>query len=193
MGIIGDRGARDIPEYTIWANMIYRCTNANHEAFHRYGGRGITVCERWRSSFKAFYEDMGPRPSLEHSLDRRDNDGNYEPGNVRWATAQEQSENSSTPRFVEHNGRQISVSELSRQSGVKITTLFHRLNSGQTPEQAISSVAEYDKKYCYNGESLTLRQWADKLGLSYGALHARLRRGWDIEKALSTPNPRNII
>jgi hypothetical protein len=71
--------------------MIARCTCSTHHNFHNYGGRGIKICARWRNSFAAFLEDMGECPSMKHSVDRIDNDGNYEPGNCRWATMKEQS------------------------------------------------------------------------------------------------------
>jgi len=79
--------------YNTWANMIQRCTNPNRKEYKNYGGRGITVCERWRSSFKDFASDVGDRP-FGLSLDRIDNDKGYEPGNTRWATQKEQIQNS---------------------------------------------------------------------------------------------------
>lgn len=81
------------PEYLAWINMISRCENPGLPRFPDYGGRGITICSRWRSSFEAFFADMGLRPSPRHSLDRKNNDGNYEPGNCRWATPSEQRNN----------------------------------------------------------------------------------------------------
>ena len=83
------------PEYNSWANMIQRCHNPSRPKFRYYGGRGISVCAEWRDSFAAFLAYIGPRPSPRHSVDRfPDNDGNYEPGNVRWATQKEQVANS---------------------------------------------------------------------------------------------------
>lgn len=86
-------GMSRAPEYTAWLRMIERCYDDENPSFEYYGGRGIYVCQRWRSAFAAFYADMGLRPSPHHSLDRIDNDGNYEPGNVRWATPRQQANN----------------------------------------------------------------------------------------------------
>jgi len=81
-------------EYNTWRNMKARCYNQNSTWYRNYGGRGIQVCKRWRESFEAFLADVGRKPSPKHSLDRfPDNDGNYEPGNVRWATRKQQAQN----------------------------------------------------------------------------------------------------
>jgi len=87
------RKGREAPEYFIYKNMMNRCFRSEDRRYNYYGGRGITVCEKWRSSYEAFLKDVGRRPSPKHSIDRIDNDGNYEPGNIRWATKSEQGRN----------------------------------------------------------------------------------------------------
>jgi hypothetical protein len=87
-------GSAGTPEYRTWRNIKTRCLNPNATRYENWGGRGITICDRWRNSFEAFLEDMGAKPSPKHSIDRwPNNDGNYEPRNCRWATASEQAFN----------------------------------------------------------------------------------------------------
>lgn len=90
------------PTYVCWKAMRQRCAFPKHQSFHRYGGRGIKVCERW-DDFVVFLADMGERPSMAHSLDRVDNNGNYEPGNVRWATRRQQSESKGDRQIFTNN------------------------------------------------------------------------------------------
>lgn len=97
------------PEYRSWLGMKERCHNPRDKDFALYGGRGIVVCDRWRTSYENFLADMGRRPTLKHSIDRRDSDGNYELENCRWATRREQSRNSRRCRLDETKVRAIRV------------------------------------------------------------------------------------
>ena len=90
--------------YKSWSELIQRCTNPNNKRYERYMGRGITVCTRWLNSFENFLEDMGERPSKDHSIDRIDNDGNYEPSNCRWTTYKEQNSNQRSNVWMTFNG-----------------------------------------------------------------------------------------
>lgn len=126
--------------YVSWLQMIQRCENRKHNSFARYGGRGITVCDRWRQSFDAFLEDMGPRPDG-HSLDRIDNSGDYEPDNARWATPGQQAQNQSTTNLIECRGEVLSLSEWSRRSRISRTGIRKRLLAGWSPERALTAPA----------------------------------------------------
>lgn len=132
-------GGSRTPEYNVWAMMLRRCYEPKARTYKDYGGRGITVCGRWRD-FANFWADMGPRPSPAHQVERLDNDGPYSPENCRWATRSEQARNRRTTLLID----------------------------------------------C-DGESLPLCVWAERFGLPAKVVSQRLRRGWNVEKSLTTP------
>ena len=127
---------RNTPEHNAWNAMKARCLNPEHHAYANYGGRGITVCDAWRESFVCFLQDMGPRPSAEHSLDRIDNDGSYGPGNCRWATRGQQNANTRDRGESPYLG----VSRASRQRGwqatLKVNQRTQHLGCFATEEEA---------------------------------------------------------
>jgi hypothetical protein len=132
------RHGRQTPEYRAWGSMIARCYDTRSPSYSDYGGRGVTVCDRWRDSFEAFLSDIGRRPSPHHSVDRLNNDRGYEPGNVRWATKLEQTNNRRTTVFVEFQGERLSVSEIARRVGMSDAVLRKRLARGWTLERALA-------------------------------------------------------
>lgn len=129
-------GKTDTPEYTIWAGMKARCNNQQHIAYPNYGGRGISVCERWSASFEAFLEDMGNRPGPAMSLDRIDPNGNYEPDNCRWETSSVQAKNTRRARLYLFKGRSMNVPEIARETGLRASTINARLASGWSIDRA---------------------------------------------------------
>lgn len=125
------------PTYHTWGNMIARCSNLLNLRWRDYGGRGIKVCERWKN-FKNFLADMGEKPSR-LTIDRIDNDGNYEPGNCRWATRKEQVRNTRVSRLIEHEGRVQCLADWADQHDLPRNTLWNRLNIGWAIERALQT------------------------------------------------------
>ena len=117
----------EIPEYWVWRRMRRRCYEPGHKSYPDYGGRGIKVCPEWRHDFEEFYLYVGKMPTPEHSLDRIDNNGNYEPGNVRWATATEQRRNRRNANMVTFNGETKCMAAWAESLGVHRATLEGRL------------------------------------------------------------------
>lgn len=131
-------GLANSPEYQSWVGMRHRCLNPGCDCFENYGGRGITICERWIDSVETFIEDMGPRPSLKHSIDRIDVNGNYEPSNCRWATPQEQTQNRRNTRYVMVDGERRRLWDECLRLGIKPVTVWARMRNGMSPEEAIA-------------------------------------------------------
>ena len=138
------RKGKQTPEYRSWRKMHDRCYRSSQDCYEIYGGRGITVCGRWRSSFINFLEDMGEKPSRTHSIDRKDGDGNYSCGhcdecvekgwtaNCRWATPQEQMDNSKRSTMLTHKGTTLSIRSWAKKLGVTHAGIRYRLNQGWT-------------------------------------------------------------
>lgn len=118
-------------EYQSWAKMIQRCTNPNDPNFEKYGGRGISVCERWMA-FENFILDMGVAPEG-LTIDRKDNNGNYEPANCHWVDRRAQANNRRSNRLISHNGVTQTLSQWARERGIKVSTLGMRLNQYKWP------------------------------------------------------------
>ncbi len=130
------RAGKSLQTYWIWQCMKKRCNNPNYHQFHLYGGRGIRVCERW-NDYANFLADMGEKPEG-RSLDRFPNrDGNYEPGNVRWATTKEQNINTCKTRMIEFNGETLCLRDWERKLGLGYGTLWRRLAKGEPVAKAL--------------------------------------------------------
>lgn len=140
-------GATGTRMYRIWSQMWQRCTNPKDKKYPLYGGRGITVCQAWEE-FMAFAYDMGPRPSQSHTLDRIDSNGNYEPGNVRWATQKEQQNNRRDNRFFTVRGGMMTIAQIGREFNISPNLIRQRVDrDGYSIEEALT------KKVVRNGKT----------------------------------------
>ena len=179
-----------IPEYVAWTSMKQRCCNRNARGYSRYGGRGIKVCSRWLLSFENFLADMGRRPSPQHSIDRIDNDGNYEPGNCRWATQKQQSANTSRTVKLSLNGETRCLKHWAVGIGVSEKTLHRRISHyGLNPREALVKriFAKNARLLTLEGTTRTVAAWTRVTGLSSLCIDYRLKKGWSVEQALLTP------
>lgn len=137
-------GMTKTAEYRSWYAMKQRCTNPRHKSFRDYGGRGIRVCDRWLNSFENFLADMGTKPSPQHSIERKDGDGGYEPGNCVWATRTEQNRNTRNNTFLTHGGRTQHLSEWARELEVSPATLCKRIARGWSIGRTLTNERRID-------------------------------------------------
>lgn len=185
--------ARRTPEYDAWRSMKQRCYYKNGRNYSRYGGRGITVCDQWRDSYETFLADVGRRPSPQHSLDRIDNNGNYEPGNVRWATDEQQQQNTRRTRVLTIGGESRCIAEWSRISGTEEKTIAERIARGIAPEIAVFCPVRPRKQRSLEwritiGEvTKRIGEWAAESPITRRSIRERLNRGWPAHEAVFRP------
>lgn len=131
-------GKSDTRIYSIWCNMIYRCYSEKDNSYIRYGGRGITVCDEWKKDFMSFYKwALGNGYKENLTIDRIDNNGNYEPSNCQWVTMQEQGLNRRNNRIIEYKGEKHCITEWAQKIGVKPNTLLYRFIRGWSVEKSL--------------------------------------------------------
>lgn len=161
--------------FSIWRGMIQRCTNNKLESFKNYGGRGISVCDKWLSSFADFYSDMGECPEG-YSIERNDVNGNYEPSNCKWIPINHQSKNR---RNVAHvDGK--TTPELSKELGIGYNTIRYRIKNGVDLNKRVGREIFLTK----DGVTLSLKEWAEKLGFAKSTISMRMKRGLSTDLVL---------
>ena len=178
------------PLYKRWQTIKDRCYNPKNPAYKNYGGRGITVSERWMESFVNFLEDMGEPPFVGATVERIDNDSGYSRDNCKWATRHEQMANSRTTRLLTYKGETKCLGEWARGLGIDPKSLHYRLKKGWPFEKALTAPATPPRlsrvrMIAYNGETHCVSDWARKLGIHQATLSERLKRGWPLEDAMS--------
>lgn len=168
------------PEYQAWASLRSRCLKPTDPSYKNYGGRGIRVCERW-ASFANFLEDMGRRPSAQHSIDRINNDGPYEPSNCGWGTRLEQHNNTRSNQTLTHKGVTKTYAQWAAHLGISDPTLRNRIKAGW-PLDKVMAVTSFRVKIDEAemlgllGQGLSQRKIAALLGVAQTAVSKRLRR-----------------
>lgn len=138
-------GIKHRATYLVWRDMIARCYNAKRDDYKRYGSIGVTVCERWRASFAAFLEDMGPRPEG-MQIERKENAESYSPENCRWATKVEQQRNKRNSRFLEFRGERRTQAEWAELYGITQKLLHQRLKDGFSLADALTRPTQIRRK-----------------------------------------------
>ncbi len=167
---------KKLPEYKTWFCMKSRCLDPDSTDYEDYGGRGITIYSLWINSFEEFYKYMGSKPGKQYSIDRINVNGNYEPGNVRWATPKQQADNKRCNINITYNGKTQNISNWAKEIGVKRLTLRNRLEKwGWSIEKALTKPTFKGNKINFNGKEMTLLEWSEELNIPYSALYQRLK------------------
>jgi hypothetical protein len=182
------------PTYRSWSSMIVRCEDTSHVAYHNYGGRGIKIDQELRT-FEGFLKYLGERPTKEHTLDRIDVNGNYEPGNVRWATRKEQSTNKRNTINIRVGEESGDLNYWHEKTGISKGALHYRISKGWTPEQVLGLAVRPRSRTIYieyRGRRLSTYEWSKEIGVSASVIKQRLREGRPIDEVLSGNNQKII-
>ncbi len=177
--------------YKLWTSMKQRCLNPRQPEYPSYGGRGITVCDRWME-FECFLEDMGDptfrgRGRHHLSIDRIDNDLGYFKDNCRWATPEQQMLNRRNTIMITSNGQTKPLKIWCNELGLSYASAKARLNAGRTIQDVLTPTKPHSGPVTFRGETKMLTEWSKEIGIKLTTLHARLSHGWTIEAALTTP------
>lgn len=173
-------GLAQVPEYHCWHNMIRRCADPRDKAFKNYGARGIVVCPEWMGSFERFRDDMGPRPTPKHTLERMNNSGPYAPWNCRWATRSEQARNKRNTVFLALGGSRVARAAIVAESGIPLSTVRARLKDGRDPLVP----RRHPRQVVVDGRLVGLPAAAKIVGISVFTVYDRMKRGKTAEQAL---------
>lgn len=178
--------------HNIWFDMKKRCFNKNCVGYRWYGARGIVVCDKWMK-FENFYADMGDPPEGT-SIDRINTNGNYEPGNCRWATDKEQANNTCKNKFIEYAGKRQTVAQWAEEIGIGAGTIWWRIRNGFPPSIALSKdkivirrggPRKTNRILTLGGVSKNMSQWSRETGIRVGTIWYRLKMGWSVERTLT--------
>jgi len=177
-------------EYNTWVNIKQRCSNIKNSDYRNYGGRGICVCDRWSKSFSNFLKDMGYAPTANHTIERDDNDGNYEPSNCRWATRSEQRKNQRKAIKINIDGTEKTVWEWAEQFKIESSAVCRRIKLGWSPKDALLRPV-VSKAHVFmisiNGETKPISEWCIYFNIKHSTVWTRIDRGWDLVNAVITP------
>ena len=177
------------PLYKLWKSIKGRCYNPNKQNYYLYGGRGIRVADEWLNDPMAFVEyvrtTIGDRPEG-CSLDRIDNDGHYEPNNLRWATKEQQAQNKRTTRMLTHQGETLCLTEWATRLGITHSALIRRIKLWGVEKALSKSKYETRRRFLtYKGQTRSMIEWAQLVGISLEGLHYRIDKGWSIKRAFA--------
>lgn len=185
-------GLANTPEYGIWLDIKKRCYNRNYKQYADYGGRGITMCDEWKDDFTAFYHDMGQRPSFEHSIDRKDNELGYSKSNCRWATREEQANNTRSSVRYKVDGEDLTIAEISKKYSIPYTTLRVRLLQMSVETAILLRDNFWDHLFTIDHVTKTIKEWLKVRKIRPRQLISRLYKGWSISEALESIQEKSV-